>query len=80
MYVGREKEAIVISMVRSNEKSEVGFLSDHRRMNVAITRARRHCTVVCDTDTVSSDKFLARLVAYFEEHGEYQSAAEYSVG
>ena len=40
-FQGREKEAIVISLVRSNERGEIGFLSDLRRMNVAMTRARR---------------------------------------
>lgn len=76
-FQGREKEAIIISMVRSNNKQEVGFLSDQRRMNVAVTRARRHCCLVCDTVTVSSHGFLKRLVKYFEEHGEYLSASEY---
>ncbi|XP_030520357.2 DNA-binding protein SMUBP-2 isoform X1 [Rhodamnia argentea] len=76
-FQGREKEAIIISMVRSNSKKEVGFLSDHRRMNVAVTRARRQCCLICDTETVSSDGFLKRLIEYFEEHGEYQSASEY---
>ena len=47
-----------------------------RRMNVAVTRARRHCAVVCDSETVSKDPFLARLVAYMEAHGAYVSAAE----
>ena len=46
-------------------------------MNVAVTRARRHCCLVCDTETVSSNQFLKRLVKYFEEHGEYLSASEY---
>lgn len=76
-FQGREKEAIIISMVRSNSKKEVGFLSDHRRMNVAVTRARRQCCLVCDVETVSNDKFLKRLVEYFEENGEYLSASEY---
>ncbi|XP_075490396.1 uncharacterized protein LOC142528969 isoform X3 [Primulina tabacum] len=76
-FQGREKEAIIISMVRSNSKKEVGFLSDRRRMNVAVTRARRQCCIICDTETVISDKFLKRLVEYFEEHGEYLSASEY---
>ncbi|XP_027068581.2 uncharacterized protein [Coffea arabica] len=76
-FQGREKEAIIISMVRSNSKKEVGFLSDRRRMNVAVTRARRQCCLVCDTETVSSDKFLKRMIEYFEEHGEYLSASEY---
>lgn len=75
---GREKEAIVISMVRSNDKGEVGFLSDRRRMNVAVTRARRHCAVICDSETVSKDPFLARLVAYMEANGSYISSEQTS--
>ncbi len=46
-------------------------------MNVAVTRARRHCAIVCDSDTVKRDAFLGRLVTYFEERGEYRSASEY---
>ncbi|CAL5341009.1 unnamed protein product [Camellia sinensis] len=76
-FQGREKEAIIISMVRSNSKKEVGFLSDRRRMNVAVTRARRQCCLICDTETVTGDGFLKRLIEYFEEHGEYLSASEY---
>lgn len=75
-FQGREKEAIVISMVRSNTSGEVGFLADSRRMNVAVTRARRHCALVCDSDTVKGDPFLKRLVEYFESNGEYECAEE----
>ncbi|PNW77576.1 hypothetical protein CHLRE_10g442650v5 [Chlamydomonas reinhardtii] len=75
-FQGREKEAILVSMVRSNDGGGVGFLSDRRRMNVAVTRARRHCAVFCDSETVSQDGFLKRLVEYFSTHGEYTSAAE----
>lgn len=77
-FQGREKEAIIISMVRSNNKREVGFLSDRRRMNVAVTRARRQCAIVFDSETItaSGDAFLGRLVKYFEDHGEYISAGE----
>ncbi|KAL4856486.1 DNA-binding protein SMUBP-2 [Chlorella vulgaris] len=76
-FQGREKEAIIISMVRSNAAQQVGFLADSRRMNVAVTRARRHCALVADSDTVRGDPFLDRLLAYFEQHGEYASAGEY---
>ncbi|XP_046352610.1 DNA-binding protein SMUBP-2-like [Haliotis rufescens] len=76
-FQGREKEAVVISFVRSNSKGEVGFLSENRRINVAITRARRHVAVICDSETVSHDKFLKTLVEYFTERGEVWSAQEY---
>ncbi|KAK9868471.1 hypothetical protein WJX84_007692 [Apatococcus fuscideae] len=75
-FQGREKEAVVISMVRSNDTGEVGFLADKRRMNVAVTRARRHCAVICNSESVNHDEFLMGLVAHFEAHGAYQSAAQ----
>eukprot|EP00898_Chlorokybus_atmophyticus_P008172 jgi/Chlat1/8356/Chrsp80S00636 len=75
-FQGREKQAIIISMVRSNERGEVGFLKDQRRMNVAVTRAQRHCAVICNSDTVGNDPFLKGMVEYFEQHGQYVSAAE----
>lgn len=76
-FQGREKEAIIISMVRSNDSREVGFLADNRRMNVAVTRARRQCCIVCDSDTVSHDPFLKRMLDYMEKNGELLSAMEY---
>ena len=51
-FQGREAEAVVVSTVRSNERRAVGFLSDARRANVAVTRARRHVAVVGDSVTV----------------------------
>ncbi|KAL1524177.1 hypothetical protein AB1Y20_019086 [Prymnesium parvum] len=74
-FQGREKEAIVISLVRSNQAREVGFLREDRRMNVAITRARRHVAIFGDSDTCSAHPFLKRMVDYFDEHGEVRSAA-----
>ena len=76
-FQGREKEAVVLSFVRSNERGEVGFLADDRRTNVAVTRARRHLALVCDSATVSRHPFLARLVEHCQAHGEYRSAWEY---
>ncbi|XP_029438093.1 DNA-binding protein SMUBP-2 [Rhinatrema bivittatum] len=76
-FQGREKEAVVLSFVRSNRKGEVGFLAEDRRINVAVTRARRHLAVVCDSRTVSNHKFLKTLVDYMNEHGEVRTAFEY---
>ncbi|NXL65769.1 SMBP2 protein, partial [Chordeiles acutipennis] len=76
-FQGREKEAVILSFVRSNRKGEVGFLAEERRINVAVTRARRHVAVICDTRTVSSQAFLRRLVDHFSQHGELRTAFEY---
>ncbi|NXJ99093.1 SMBP2 protein, partial [Corythaixoides concolor] len=76
-FQGREKEAVILSFVRSNRKGEVGFLAEDRRINVAVTRARRHVAVVCDSRTVGSQPFLRRLVAYLRRHGEVRTAFEY---
>jgi superfamily I DNA and/or RNA helicase len=70
-FQGREKEAVVISLVRSNESGEIGFLADTRRMNVALTRARRKLIVVGDSATISRHPFYHRLVEYFELHDAY---------
>ncbi|NXT76324.1 SMBP2 protein, partial [Zapornia atra] len=76
-FQGREKEAVILSFVRSNRRGEVGFLAEDRRINVAVTRARRHVAVICDTRTVSNQAFLKRLVEYFNKHGEVRTAFEY---
>jgi len=52
-FQGREKEAVVISLVRSNCEGQIGFLADVRRMNVALTRARRRLVVIGDSATIS---------------------------
>ncbi|KAF8314019.1 P-loop containing nucleoside triphosphate hydrolase protein [Clavulina sp. PMI_390] len=68
---GREKEAIVLSLVRSNDKREVGFLKEKRRLNVAMTRPRRHLCVVGDSSTVSQgSSYLKKWMAWLEENAE----------
>lgn len=70
-FQGREKEAIVLSLVRSNEKREVGFLAEKRRLNVAMTRPRRHLCVIGDSDTVSrGSPFLKRWMDHLAEHAD----------
>lgn len=75
-FQGREKECIVISLVRSNSKGDVGFLAETRRMNVALTRARRQLIVIGDSATVTADPFYARLIDYWEAIGAYHSVWE----
>jgi superfamily I DNA and/or RNA helicase len=75
-FQGRENEAVVVSLTRSNPNGEVGFLADIRRMNVAITRARRHLLVVGDSATVSSHPFYRRFVDHVTLCGGYVSAWE----
>src|SRR5262249_56526307 len=75
-FQGREKEAILISLVRSNPQGEIGFLSDLRRMKVAMTRARRKLLVIGDSATLCGDLFYARMVEYFEQSGGYRTVWE----
>ncbi|KAJ2361073.1 hypothetical protein H4S01_005431 [Coemansia sp. RSA 2610] len=64
-FQGSEKEAVILSMVRSNKRMEVGFLDDYRRINVAITRARRHLCVIGDSQTIrGGGEFLQALLEH----------------
>ena len=75
-FQGREKEAVVICTVRSNNKGEVGFLNDARRMNVALTRARRRLIVIGDSATLGADPFFQELLEWFESIGVYRTVWE----
>ncbi len=76
-FQGQERDIVYISMTRSNDRQEIGFLSDIRRMNVAMTRARKKLVVVGDSATLSSLPFYADFVTYAETHNAYQSAWEW---
>lgn len=70
-FQGREKEAVIVSLVRSNQEREVGFLAEKRRLNVAMTRARRHLCVIGDGETVGKGSgFLSRWMAFLEEEAD----------
>lgn len=75
-FQGQERDAVFISMTRSNADSTIGFLSDIRRMNVAMTRARKKLVVVGDSATLSQFPFYADFIQYAQEHEGYQSAWE----
>ena len=68
-YQGGEAEVVIISLVRSNDDGSCGFLSDKRRLNVAVSRARRCCIVVADSQTVTQLPFIEQLVTYFCDKG-----------
>ncbi len=79
-FQGREKEAIVLSLVRSNKKGEIGFLSDLRRLNVALTRAKRKLIIVGDSKTLSSNKNYRKLIEYINAKGTvYHSMDEFKI-
>jgi hypothetical protein len=67
-YQGREKEIIIFSAVRANERGEIGFLSDKRRLNVAITRARRGLIVLGNPTTLRHDGTWRSYLDWAEEH------------
>jgi superfamily I DNA and/or RNA helicase len=76
-YQGREKEAIILSLVRSNDRGEVGFLGDTRRMNVGMTRARRLLIVLGDSSTLSRHPFYLKFIEYADAHDAHHSAWEW---
>ncbi len=77
-FQGEERDVIYISLVRSNEKQEIGFLNDLRRMNVAITRAKKKLVVIGDSSTIGASKFYNSFLEYCEKHGAYRTAWEWA--
>ena len=75
-FQGQERDIVYISMTRSNTDGIIGFLSDTRRMNVAMTRARKKLVVIGESATLSRFPFYANFIAYAEEHNAYKSAWE----
>ncbi len=69
-YQGREKEIIVISFVRSNRTGDLGFLTDLRRLNTALTRAKRKLICVGDAETLSLHKTYKKFVEFVKAEGK----------
>ncbi|WP_341843568.1 AAA domain-containing protein [Chitinophaga caseinilytica] len=78
-FQGQERDVVYISMTRSNSDNKIGFLSDIRRMNVAMTRARKKLVVIGDSATLSRLPYYAGFIAYAEANDAYKSAWEYMV-
>jgi superfamily I DNA and/or RNA helicase len=64
-------------MTRSNSEGIIGFLSDIRRMNVAMTRARKKLVIIGDSATLGQFPFYANFIEYAESLNAYQSAWEF---
>lgn len=77
-FQGQEKDIIYISLVRSNGEMEIGFLNDIRRMNVALTRAKKKLVVIGDSATLGNHPFYKKFLDYAESIGSYKTAWEYA--
>lgn len=78
-FQGQEKDIIYISLTRSNNEQQIGFLSDVRRMNVAMTRAKKKLVVIGDSATIGSHSFYQGFIAYSENLGSYHSVWEWDI-
>jgi superfamily I DNA and/or RNA helicase len=74
-FQGQERDIIAITLTRSNPQGEIGFLSDIRRMNVGMTRARRKLLLVGDSSTLCHHPFFVDLLAYVKRMGGYSERA-----
>ena len=73
-FQGQERDGMIVSMTRSNDCGEVGFLQESRRIHVAQTRAKHACMLVGDSATLSSDSYLGWLLEHAQEMEAYDSA------
>jgi ATP-dependent RNA/DNA helicase IGHMBP2 len=76
-FQGQERDVVYISLVRSNAKAEIGFLNDYRRMNVAMTRARKKLIIIGNSGTIGQDRFYDAFLNYCEKNGAYHTAWEF---
>ena len=73
-FQGREKEVVVVDLVRSNADGQLGFLHDIRRTNVAITRAKRQLVVIASGGTIKRHAYYRELLAAAKADGALERA------
>ena len=78
-FQGQEQHTIIVSLVRSNDDGDIGFLKDYRRMNVAITRAQEQLFVIGDSTTIGADNFYNSFLTYIEKYGTYRTVWEFEM-
>jgi ATP-dependent RNA/DNA helicase IGHMBP2 len=78
-FQGQEKEVIYISLVRGNNRGEIGFLKDERRLNVALTRAQKKLVIIGDSATIGQHPLYLDLLNFIEKNAHYDSAWNYMV-
>jgi superfamily I DNA and/or RNA helicase len=78
-FQGGEKDVIIVSLVRSNDSEEVGFLSDQRRLNVAFSRARKKLVVIGDSSTLEKSEYLKYTLDYFQSNHFYFSVWDWEI-
>ena len=74
-FQGKEKEVIILSLVRSNKNQKIGFLVEDRRINVAVTRAKKQLVLICNSCTINKNQLLRKLIQYIGESGDVEIAS-----
>lgn len=77
-FQGQERDVVYISLTRSNTHHNIGFLADTRRMNVALTRAKKKLVVIGDSATIAQSDFYDGFIKYAEDLAMYKSAWEFT--
>ncbi|MGM0369616.1 MAG: IGHMBP2 family helicase [Bacillota bacterium] len=72
-FQGREKEVVILSLVRNNNRQDIGFLRDIRRLNVSLTRAKKKLIIIGDSDTIKGHEMYSALLSYIKNNGFYYS-------
>ena len=76
-FQGQERDIVLISLTRSNTQGVIGFLSEEKRMNVAMTRAKHKLVLIGDSATLSRHSFFDKLIQHYQVQDHYRSAFEF---